>query len=49
MEVEIADVVEEEVVVEMMVVRKEFDHCQEKQQLMIDIVEQQMVNLLHRE
>jgi hypothetical protein len=49
MEVEIADVVEEVVVVEMMVVRKEFDHCQEKQQLMIDIVEQQMVNLLHRE
>jgi hypothetical protein len=39
----------EEVVVEMLVVRTEFDHCQEKLQLMIDIEEQQKVNLLLQE
>jgi hypothetical protein len=45
MEVEIDDVVEEEVVV----MRKAFDHCQEKRQSMIDIEESQKVNLLLRE
>jgi hypothetical protein len=48
MEVEIDDD-EVEVVVEMMVVRKEFDHCQEKLQWMIDIEVQQNVDLLRRE
>jgi hypothetical protein len=49
MEVEFDDAVEEEEVVEMMVVRKEFDHCQENQQSMIDIEKQQKVNRLRRE
>jgi cell division protein FtsI/penicillin-binding protein 2 len=48
MEVEFDDEVEE-VVEEMMVVRKEFDHCQEKLQWTIDIEVQQKVDLLLRE
>jgi DNA transposition AAA+ family ATPase len=47
MEFEIDDEVEEEVVEIGM--RKEFDHLQEKRQLMIDIVVQQKVDLLLRE
>jgi hypothetical protein len=45
---EIDDEVEGEVV-EMMMVRKEFDHYQEKRQLMIDIEVQQKLNLLLQE
>ncbi len=46
MEVEIDD---DEVEEEAVVVRKEFDHCQEKLQWMIDIEVQQNVDLLRRE
>jgi hypothetical protein len=49
LEDEIDDGEVEEEVVEMMMVRKEFDHYQEKRQLMIDIEVQQMVSLLLQE
>jgi hypothetical protein len=39
----------EDEVAELVVVKKEFDHCQENQQLMLDIEEQQKVNRLRRE